>query len=371
MQEINQTSLLHECRQIMTKRMRSSITGMLNEIDETLLKMAQDRTGNMDESTCYEAVREIRLKRTEIKLRFERRFINLFEKEIKVQNESDNPEQTDNETTKGQFLFNKQNRDESVSMENSVGAVRKSCGQALLDLDKKISSLMGAPHNINPMQPAFIFEAFREACWDIKSGDEIRLMMFRIFERRITDELKVIYEDINRLLEVQKDTENVSPDMESSFAKLPNEDQQSVMLRYEVITRIEKRMAGHDVPEFVRSFLLKHWRIFLENVYTEYSENSIAWNAARQTMDDLIWSVENKSNMYDRQRQVQVLPSLLFRLLNGMKVISMDEADIDKFLKQLKNHQLKSLDKNDSELLDDITEEAIESVSRSTYKDYH
>ena len=85
-------------------------------------------------------------------------------------------------------------------------------------------------------------------------------------------------------------------------------------------------------------------------------------------MDDLIWSVGNISNLYDRQQQVQLLPSLLFRLLNGMKVISMDEADIDQFLKQLKNHQLKSLGKNNGELLGTITEEAIESVSRSSHK---
>ena len=37
------TLLLMKCRQIMKKRMRSSITGMLNEIDETLLDMAKKR----------------------------------------------------------------------------------------------------------------------------------------------------------------------------------------------------------------------------------------------------------------------------------------------------------------------------------------
>jgi hypothetical protein len=68
MQEKDKTLLLIKCRQIMRKRMRSSIiTGMLNEIDEALLDMAKNGTGEMDESDCYEAIIEVRMKRAEIK----------------------------------------------------------------------------------------------------------------------------------------------------------------------------------------------------------------------------------------------------------------------------------------------------------------
>lgn len=371
MQENSQTSLLHECRQIMTKRMRVTITGMLNEIDETLLKMAQNRGSNIDESACYDAVREIRLKRTEIKLRFERRFINLFENGIKHLTESDKQSLIGNEETQREYLFNNVNREESISIENYVGAVRKNCGQALLDLDKRVSALLDAPEDANPMQPAFVFEAFRDACWDIKSGEEVKLMMFRIFERRLATELQDIYQDINKLLEDIDNTAGIKPELEEKLEILVESEQHSVLLRYETISRIEKRLAGHEVPEFVRSFLLKHWRIFMENIYLKYTENSIAWNAARQTMDDLILSVDKISGLYDRQRQVQILPSLLFRLVNGMKVISMNESDIDIFLKKLKNHQLQYLDKSEAPLVEAISDEVIKSVSISGYKYPH
>lgn len=371
MQENSQTSLLHECRQIMTKRMRVTLTGMLNEIDETLLKMAQIQGSIIDESACYDAVREIRLKRTEIKLRFERRFINLFENGIKHLTESEKQSQIGNEETQREFLFNNVNREESISIENYVGAVRQNCGQALLDLDKRVSSLLDAPEDANPMQPAFVFEAFLEACWDIKSGEEVKVMMFRIFERRLAAELQDIYKDINKLLEHMDDRAGIKPELEEKLGNLVEADQYAALLRYEVISRIEKRLAGHEVPEFVRSFLLKHWRIFMENIYAEYTENSIAWNAARQTMDDLILSVDKISSLYDRQRQVQVLPSLLFRLVNGMKVISMNESDIDIFLKKLKKHQIQSLHKGEAPLFEALSDEAIESVSISGYKYPH
>jgi len=196
-------------------------------------------------------------------------------------------------------------------------------------------------------------------------------MMFRIFERRIAEELKGIYEDLNKLLEGQNDAEFTVDVQADEFVISPGQDKETVMSRYEVINRIENRLSGHQVPEFARHFLLKHWRVFLENIYSNYRENSIAWNAARQTMDDLIWIVSKPVSHYDRQRQVQLLPSLLFRLLNGMKVISMDEALIEKFLKQLREHQLKYLDTGDSELLETITDEARASVIRNHSKTTH
>ncbi len=349
----------------MTKRMRLSITGMLNEVDETLHKMAQNRCGDMDESACYEAVRELRIKRTEIKLRFERRFINLFENGIRTSREHGKHEHTHSETNRGSLLNN------NPAIENSVGAVRKSCGQALLDLDRKIGLLLDTAEVTNPMQPEIVFEAFREACRDIKSGDEVRLMMFRIFERRIADELQDIYQDINKLLEAQTRTTGSTAASGKETAASAHPQAQTVMARYEVTARIEKRLVGREVPDFVRSFLLKHWRVYLETIYNTYTENSIAWNAARQTMDDLLWNVSEITTLYDRQRKVQQLPSLLFRLINGMKVIAMDEADIEKFLKQLKTCQLKSLDYNNGQLLDTITEQARESVGRRPHKPQH
>ena len=356
---------------MMTKRMRSSITGMLNEVDETLLKMAQYHTGNMDESACYEAVREIRLKRVEIKTRFERRFINLFENEIQLLLHSKKNDPSGYKHILRNNSIQDLNKELKIPLENTLRTVRKDCGQILLELDKKIGLLLDTPNSVNPMQPAFVFEAFSEACWDINSGDEVRLMMFRIFERRIAEELKGIYEDINKLLEGQNDAEVTVDAQADKFAISPGRDEETVMLRYEVINRIENRLSGHQVPEFVRHFLLKHWRVFLENIYSNYSENSIAWNAARQTMDDLIWIVAKPVSHYDRQYQVQLLPSLLFRLLNGMKVISMDDALTEQFLKQLREHQLKSLDTDDGQLLDTITDEARESVIRNHSKTTH
>ena len=365
MLQTGQTILLHECRQLMTKHMRTSLTSMLNEVDDNLMKMAQDEHGEMDEAACYEAVRELRLKRTEIKLRFERRLINLFENEIKTAKKPGEQESKTKDETLKYFFFNEKGKAKSVSIEQSAGEVRKSCAQVLMDLDNNFSLLLETGETINPLQPEIVFEAFREACCDIKSGDEVRVMLLNIFEERIGKELTAVYQDINSLLVTEKEREKIARKEEKlEEEKSPEREIQSIMLKYEMITLIEKRLEGKKVPDFIRKFLLKYWSVFLENTYRKYSENSIAWNAARQTMDDLIQSVSTMSTLYDREKQVQMLPSLLFRLLNGMKIISMDEMDIELFLKQLKSSQLDSLNMENTQLFENLANDIKESISK-------
>ena len=366
MLEKQSDNLLEECRQIMTKRMRSSLTGMLNEVDERLMDMAQDQSAGLKEADCYEAVREIRLKRVEIKTRFERRFINLFESALKQQELGEKTIPTGYQNVLKKHGRSQESKPLDVPLERSLGEVNKKCGEVLMELDRKMSQLIDSGKAVNPVQPAFVFEAFNEACWDIKSGDEVRHMMFKVFEQRMSRELESIYDDINSLLKKQTDPNRKKQEQVKLDVVPGKQEQETVMLRYEVINRIEARLTGHVVPDFVRYFLIKHWRSFLEGIYSEYSENSIAWNAARQTMDDLIWIVSRPENQYDRERQVQLLPSLLFRLLNGMKVINMQEHEIENFLGDLKTHQLQNLDSTNSSLLDSITEEAKESI-RNNY----
>jgi hypothetical protein len=73
---------------------------------------------------------------------------------------------------------------------------------------------------------------------------------------------------------------------------------------------------------------------------------------------------------YDRQRQVQLLLSLLFRLINGMKVISLDQIEVNKFLKKIREHQFDTLRRNDSQAVD-VIKKTIESVSRTYTKPSH
>jgi hypothetical protein len=365
MKQAKKITLLNECRQLMTKRMRVLITAMLNEVDDTLMSMAEQDGTALNDLDCYEALREIRIKRTEIKLRFERRLINLFEKKIKQLQGSEAKKSCANEKTNGNFAFSNHGMHSSVSVEKSADEARKKCARSLLELDNKFSLLLENSETTNPLEPEIIFEAFRESCCDIKSGSEVRLIMFNIFEKRINHELSDAYQEISEVISSEYDKQHNNSENKKINTNSQAEDESNrSMLKYKMIILIEKRMEGRNTPHFVRYFLLKYWRLFLEETCIKYSENSIAWNAARQTMDDLLDSVDTMSTIYDRQKQVQLLPSLLFRLLNGMKIISMHELEIELFFKQLKASQLESLNTENNVFFENIANEIEQSISK-------
>ena len=134
-------------------------------------------TGEIDESAYYDAIREVRMKRTEIKTRFERCFANFFESEFQSIANQKNEEAPEYANILRSISIKDNSGEINAPFENSLGSVKNSCGQVLLEMDKKISLLLETPKSIKPMQPDFVFQAFSSAFWDIKSGDDVRLMM--------------------------------------------------------------------------------------------------------------------------------------------------------------------------------------------------
>ncbi|MBU2478794.1 MAG: DUF1631 domain-containing protein [Gammaproteobacteria bacterium] len=100
--------------------------------------------------------------------------------------------------------------------------------------------------------------------------------------------------------------------------------------------RIEvDRRCHNDLPKFVRQFLVSYWQNLLLVTLIKEGAESIAWKRSLTTMDNLVWSLQSKNSMTERDRLVKLLPSLLRTLREGMVLISMREDDFQSFLEQL------------------------------------
>lgn len=102
--------------------------------------------------------------------------------------------------------------------------------------------------------------------------------------------------------------------------------------------RIEvQRRCRSMLPQFVRQFLVSYWQNLLLVSLIKDGEESIEWKRNLTTMDNLVWSLQPKTNATERDRLVKLLPSLLRLLREGMALISMREEDFQVFLEQLAN----------------------------------
>lgn len=84
--------------------------------------------------------------------------------------------------------------------------------------------------------------------------------------------------------------------------------------------------------DFLRPFLLEHWQNLLVILHLKHGPASKSWASGLSTMDDLIWSVEPKQCAEERQRLVTLLPQLVRRLRNGMKLIALSDESTQAFL---------------------------------------
>ena len=98
------------------------------------------------------------------------------------------------------------------------------------------------------------------------------------------------------------------------------------------------RRCRSSLPKFVRQFLVSYWQNLLLVTLVKEGDESIAWKRALTAMDNLVWSLQSKATVEERDRLVNLLPSLLRVLREGMLLISMREDDFQAFLEQLASY---------------------------------
>lgn len=189
----------------MTSRISLSMTVMMNNVEDTLFDMATNERGTARASEYLDAVRVLRMKKYEIQVRFKNRFVSLFQ--FRVRNLVRNRKSDMTLSKIGHTSFLKSlDSVEGKMIKVTVDKVRNDCQTALLNLDRRICSLLediDVEECENPMQPETVIEAFWESCRDIDIKPGIRQVLVDLFEKYVALDLKYLYEDLNTHLSKQ------------------------------------------------------------------------------------------------------------------------------------------------------------------------
>ena len=180
--------MLEECRDLMTNRMRSSMSRMMGYVEEVLHEMATVDSNTADASHYIEAVREIRMKKREIQVRFENRFMNLYQDSVRQMKSGESVTGSIEVDSDLQYGLVLPKNNESITIKDTLKKARQECRSALSILDSHVSKLFEQEKIdkfVNPMQPSTVLGAFWESCRDIRAGDDIRYILVDMFERYV------------------------------------------------------------------------------------------------------------------------------------------------------------------------------------------
>jgi hypothetical protein len=348
--------LLEECRELMTNRMRSSMARMMGYVEDVLFEMATVDSSTEEAGHYIEAVREIRMKKREIQVRFENRFMSLYQDSVRQMKSGKSRTQTTGDSVESLIGVVFQDSGDTITIKNTLDKVRKECRQALSILDSHVSTLFEKEKIdkfINPMQPVTVFGAFWESCRDLRAGEDIRFILVDMFERYVVADLHNVYDDLNSLfgfynlnsigaedIGIENNVKDINSDLLDKDGEI-NLNRNSVLVRLWVKDRLEKKLSKHEVPDFIHHFLLESWLLVLEDVYEKFSDKSHEWERAMQVIDELIRCTHLAGDRETRTQQIWMLPGLIYRLKSGMKSISLPlkiQADFISALKAYHAH---------------------------------
>ncbi len=110
-----------------------------------------------------------------------------------------------------------------------------------------------------------------------------------------------------------------------------------------VAAEIELRLENNRIPKLVQQFLLSSWKDVLKIIGVRDECEGSAWDASLKTMDDLVWSVQPKLVISERQRLIRLIPNLLDALQDGLLLIDYGQDDVEQLFDQLEKLHVASL----------------------------
>ena len=114
-------------------------------------------------------------------------------------------------------------------------------------------------------------------------------------------------------------------------------------VKQHVLKEIRSRMEGHDLPSPVIVLLLHPWADYLTFTLLRHSEESSQWHEALDTVSDIIWSIQPKNDINDRNRLMLLQETLQTRVQEGLETIAYDQSKSHKLVDALHKSQMLAL----------------------------
>lgn len=176
--------------------------------------------------------------------------------------------------------------------------------------------------------------------WDQKKGQQDPL--FQTMQRNVHRVQQEFDQEIALFDEVVNDLESFIQKEEKEAAEALQAPIKTALKKEKVkqasiaaTNEVSLRVGTGEVVAFVETFLENRWTKVLTLAYSVKEEKPYAVEDAIKTMDDLIWSVQPKLTLQQRQELLNRLPAILARLNKWLSLIKWEDADRVQFFADL------------------------------------
>lgn len=176
-----------------------SVQVLFSSADDLLFQMSEKAAGSDKQSIYFDAMRQLRVKRNELQSGFVKAFGDEYKKGLKVGGPGAGASLGG---LAGLSLVDESDLQESLAVTSLVEKANKANADALFALAQRLGYLLGDASMDDsrvPIGPKPICEAFKVALGTLEKDThiEVRLILFKLFEKCVTKQLPEAYAEIN------------------------------------------------------------------------------------------------------------------------------------------------------------------------------
>jgi len=188
--------MLAGCRDLARTRMASALSGMLDRIEDDLFDLAEKAADRESQNMYLDARAQAREKRAVIEATFARHFVEFFNRKVRGEPAAKAPVHEPGELS----LVGDEDLEESIAVREMSRKLQESCEGELMALSQRMGFLLEKPElegDANPMSPATVCAALKDACDQIEASFKVRMTLLRQFEQYAQHELEGVYHELN------------------------------------------------------------------------------------------------------------------------------------------------------------------------------
>ncbi len=192
-------ALLNTVRDLASRRLQLLVNGMFEHVDDALFDLAEKAENNAAQMHYFDGMREVRKRRPAI----ERQFITYVARGLAEFSSQQRTSPSGVPLPIGSVeltLVADNELEESLAITSMIGKNETRLTRDLFAVNQRLSVIYGGTRvddAINPVAPAALTQAFRQAMRELSAEMRVKLIIYKLFDRYVLASLDEMYQEIN------------------------------------------------------------------------------------------------------------------------------------------------------------------------------
>ncbi|OOG25590.1 hypothetical protein B1C78_06395 [Thioalkalivibrio denitrificans] len=192
--------IVGRCRNVTTAHVQRCLKEMLDNTDDALFKLAEQAEDNRSQSEYFDAMREVRRRRSTIESEYPMQISRVFDEFLRS-----GPARSARSAAAEMelSLVEDDELEENLAMEGMISKANRINESEIYALTRRLAVALDRPklaEDAHPLSPSALCEAFRSAMKVLDVNLQVRLIIYKLFDKYVVGELHGLYHELNHEL---------------------------------------------------------------------------------------------------------------------------------------------------------------------------